>query len=103
VIGDWLEALPDALDLLAARVGDQHARVRLEAVRVLARVPSPRASGLAMRALDKPRDKDIVYALWLSARETEATWIPAYAAGQLSFDKPEHASFALQATKSPAA
>jgi putative heme-binding domain-containing protein len=104
VIGDWLDALPDALDLLAARVADDASRVRLEAVRTLARFPQPRAIEIAMRALDRPRDKDLDYALWLTARDTADTWVPAVEAGKLNFDDdPAHATFALRAARSPQA
>ena len=104
VVGDWIDRLPNATDLLAARVADGHPRVRLEAVRSLARVRSPRAIEIAMRALDHPRDESIDYALWVTAKETESVWMPAFASGELRFDdKPAHATFALQAVKSPAA
>jgi glucose/arabinose dehydrogenase/HEAT repeat protein len=103
VLGDWIERTPDAIDLLAAQVVDANPRVRVEAIRALARVPSPKAMGIAMRAMDQPRDASIDHALWLNAKETESRWVPAFASGELQFDKPEHASFALQAAKSQAA
>jgi putative heme-binding domain-containing protein len=102
VVPDWAKQLPNALELLAARVNDENPRVRLEAVRALARVNTPRAIELAMTALDKPRDANLDYALWVTAFETQTTWMPAYRSGKLTFsDNPQHAAFALQAVKSP--
>jgi putative heme-binding domain-containing protein len=101
VVPDWAKQLPNALELLAARVNDDHPRVRLEAVRGLARLNTPRAIELAMSALDKPRDANLDYALWVTAFETQATWMPAYKSGALTFsDNPQHAAFALQSVKS---
>ncbi|MDQ3440002.1 MAG: HEAT repeat domain-containing protein, partial [Planctomycetota bacterium] len=104
VVPDWAKQLPEAMELLAARVKDENPRVRIEAVRALARFNSPRAVELAMTALDKPRDANLDYALWVTAFEMQGTWIPAYKSGELKFsDNPQHATFALQAVKSPEA
>jgi putative heme-binding domain-containing protein len=104
VVPDWAKQLPDAMDLLAARVKDDNIRVRIEAARGLARLNTPRAIELAMTALDKPRDTNLDYALWVTAKETEPVWMPAFRSGELTFsDNPQHAAFALQAVKSPEA
>jgi HEAT repeat protein len=63
VVPDWAARLSDPLRLLAARVGDDHPRVRLEAVRALARIPEVRSVEIALRALDRPTDRFLDYAL----------------------------------------
>jgi putative heme-binding domain-containing protein len=98
VIRHWHDRLPTALELLAAAVADDHPQVRLEAVRALAAIPQPRSVELAMEALDKPVDRYVDYALWLTARELEPAWLPALQAGHLDFGgNSGHLLFALQA------
>ena len=67
---------------------DDHPRVRFEAVRGLANFPGPLAleavSG-ALKALDKPMDRTLDYALWLTIRELEPYWLPEFQAGKLTF------------------
>jgi putative heme-binding domain-containing protein len=62
---------------------DEHLRVRLEAVRAQA------ACGLnvtsALSILDKPMDRTLDYALWLTVRELEPYWTPEFQAGKLTF------------------
>ncbi|APW63153.1 PVC-type heme-binding CxxCH protein [Paludisphaera borealis] len=98
VVEFWKDRLPDALALLAPRVEDENPRVRLEAVRVLAQIPSQQAASLAMRALDKPVDTFLDYALWLTARQLAPAWLPGVQAGTFDFDgHPRRLVFALQA------
>jgi len=98
VVDAWKDRLPDALALLAPRVEDEHPRVRLEAVRALAQIPTEQSASLAMRALDKPVDTFLEYALWLTARELAPAWLPGVQAGTFDFDgKPRRLVFALQA------
>lgn len=74
-------------------VADDSPRVRLEAVRGLARLPvivSTGADGAlsaetALRALDKPMDRTLDYALWLTVRELEPYWMPEFQTGKLTF------------------
>ena len=70
-----------ALELLAPRVVDAHPRVRLEAVRALARIPDARAVDLALKALEKPVDRFIDYALWLTVNDLSAPWLAAVKSG----------------------
>ena len=84
--------------LLTPRVEDEHPRVRLEAVRVLAHIPTQESANIAMRALDKPVDTFLDYALWLTARELAPVWLPGVQAGTFDFDgHPRRLVFALQA------
>ncbi len=70
-----------ALKLLAARVADENPRVRLEALRALARIPTARAAELALSILDKPMDKSLEYALWLTINDLAEPWLAAIQSG----------------------
>jgi putative heme-binding domain-containing protein len=82
-----------ALDLLAKRVGDEHPRVRLEALRALARIPSGWAAITALQALDRPMDEFLEYAAWLTINDLAVPWITAIEAGIWT---PDEHSKALQ-------
>jgi putative heme-binding domain-containing protein len=102
VVASWHGRLDHPIELLAAGVADDHPRVRLEAVRALAHVASPRAAEVALRALDRPVDRFLDYALWLTARELEPQWMPLVQQGQLDFGGDvRHLIFALEAVGSP--
>jgi len=102
VIYHWHARLPDALAWLAVAVEDEHPRVRLEAVRALSRFQNPQACEVAMRALDRPVDENLDFALWRTARDLEPIWLPALKSGELDFDgQTEHLTFALRAIQSP--
>jgi len=99
----WLGRVDDPLGRLGARAVDENPRVRLEAVRALGHVPEAKAAEVALRALDRPVDKFLDYALWLTARETEPYWMAALRGGK--FDDGGDARrliFALEAVGSPA-
>src|SRR5262249_51898561 len=103
VVSYWHPRLDHPLELLAAPVADDHPPVRLEAVRALGQVPGPRSVEVAMRALDRPVDRFLDYALWLTARESEPQWLPAVQRGEMDFGgNVRHLVFALQAVGSPA-
>ena len=103
VVQHWKDRLSNPLALLAPRVIDDHPRVRLEAVRVLGHIPEVASAELAFQALDKPVDKFLDYAIWLTARDLQGLWLPALQAGK--FDdggNPRRLVFALAAVGSPA-
>jgi putative heme-binding domain-containing protein len=105
VLAHWHKRLadPDPLALLEPRVADDHPRVRLEAVRALGRIPGTRSAELALRALDRPVDRFLDYALWLTARELEPDWLSALQAGRFDFGgDARHLVFALKAVNTPA-
>jgi putative heme-binding domain-containing protein len=79
------QELPETLSLLALRVVDDHPRVRLEAIRALSAQTSPAAVEIALKALEKPVDRTLDYALWLTVRELEPHWLPQFQAGRLTF------------------
>ncbi len=103
VMQHWHPRLDNPLDLLANAVNDAHPRVRLEAVRTLATIQETQSMELALRALDRPVDQFLDYALWLTARDLKQSWLPALETGQFNLDiAPEHLEFALRAIDSPA-
>lgn len=81
VVSDWHADLWSPIELLAPRVADSFPRVRLEAVRALARIPSARAAELALSALNHPMDEFLDYAIWLSINELAEPWIAAVESG----------------------
>ena len=98
VASAWAGRLADPLDVLAPRVRDDEAQVRLEAVRALAQVPSVRSAEVALEALDRPMDKWLDYALWLTMRELEPEWSPALQQGKFNYGgNPRRLLFALEA------
>jgi putative heme-binding domain-containing protein len=103
VVQHWQDRLDHPLDLVAERVADDHPQVRLEAVRVLSHFPAVRAAEIAMRALDRPVDRFLDYALGLTARELGPQWLPEFQKGKVDFGNAQHLLFALQAVNSPAA
>src|SRR4029079_16766446 len=64
---------------------DAHRGVRLEAIRALAHFKLPAAVEAALTALDKPMDRVLDYALWLTVRELEPYWMPEFSGGKLTF------------------
>jgi putative heme-binding domain-containing protein len=103
VLSYWHQRLPDAESLLAARVADEHPRVRLEAVRALGLLPDAHAVEVALGALDRPMDRFLDYGLWLTVRDLEPHWQPALQRGALKLtQRPAHLLFALQAAGSRA-
>jgi putative heme-binding domain-containing protein len=103
VASAWLGRLKDPMGLLAARVHDEHPRVRMEAVRALSGLKSTKAAEVALQALDRPVDKFLDYALWLTTQELQAAWLPALQRGEITFGgNVGHLTFALKTAGSPA-
>lgn len=75
-IGSWAHKLPKALELLTSCIADEHPRVRLEAIVACAKVKSPEAIKVALKALDKPMDTFLDRALWLAVHATAPQWKP---------------------------
>ncbi|MEZ6057976.1 MAG: HEAT repeat domain-containing protein [Planctomycetaceae bacterium] len=90
--------------LLATRAVDESPRVRLEAIRALAKIPDARSIEFAAQALSGPPtigdvasvdaaniaaplwDEWLDYSLWLAARELRSAWQPSLIQGDLTFD-----------------
>jgi putative heme-binding domain-containing protein len=70
---------------LTALVADPFPRVRLEAVRALARFPSAASAAAALEVLKTPMDPFIDYALWLTINDLAEPWLAAVADGTWPF------------------
>jgi putative heme-binding domain-containing protein len=81
VLGHWQVRMKEPLELLAKRVADDFPRVRLEALRALARIPSTRSADLALNVLDKPMDPFLEYAAWLTINDLALPWSGAVESG----------------------
>lgn len=98
VLYAWAGRLSKPLDLLKIQVQDENPQVRLEAIRALSRVADPHAVELALLALNYPVDRWLDYALWLTCRDLQPVWMPAFLAGNLGFQgDSRRLLFALQA------
>ncbi|HEX4000073.1 MAG TPA: PVC-type heme-binding CxxCH protein [Pirellulales bacterium] len=101
VLAAWHADIPDVLALLAERVVDGNPHVRLEAVRACAAVPTAAAAEIAMRALDRPLDRFLDYAVWQTANDLQDAWLPAVKSGEDVFaGNASHLTYALQAVGS---
>lgn len=102
VVTLWLPRLDTPLAYLRAGVGDEHPRVRIEAVRGLALTPSVESAAAVALALDKPLDRFLDFAVWRTLRDLEPAWLPEVRAGRFSFDgRVDHLTYALQAVEAP--
>lgn len=81
---------------------DSHPRVRLEAVRLLAELPSAAAAEAACDALRHPMDRFLDFALWQTMRDLAPSWLPEFRAGKFRFSNdPTSIAFALRAVEDP--
>jgi putative heme-binding domain-containing protein len=102
VVTLWLPRLSTPMAYLRAGVADEHAGVRIEAVRGLSLVPSSDAAQVAAQALDKPLNRFLDFALWRTFRDLESAWLPEVRAGKFSFGgRADHLAYALQAAEAP--
>lgn len=103
VLRDWHKSIPNALDLLSKLIDDESPRVRLEAIVALEQIPDRRAIETALRALNKPTDANIDYALFHACNALKDQWLPGVENGSYSFNGDVRAvGFALQAVGSKA-
>ncbi len=65
------------LELLAKLVHDDSPRVRVEALRALAKIPTAQSAELALSVLNQPMDPTLDYALWLTITDLAEPWIAA--------------------------
>ena len=77
VIAQWQKDLPDTISLLSKAVQDSHPRVRLEAVVAASYIETLESVGVALHALEFPRDKFVDYALKQTVRSLKPVWAPA--------------------------
>ena len=97
----WHSRVPEATQMLASKAIDDSMRVRLEAVRSLAAIGTLPAFEAAIRASEMAMDKPMEYAVWLTCKELEPIWMPAFREGRLAFGGSiKQMTYALQAVGS---
>lgn len=102
VVAAWRNKLDNPLELLDRAIQDESPRVRLEAVRALAHFPSRAAAEIAIRAVERPLDGNLDFALWQAMRDLETHWLPPLEAGEPVFRGDVRSlTFALGAAGAP--
>jgi putative heme-binding domain-containing protein len=102
VASQWQAKLKNPLAIYQKAVKDEQGRVRLEAVRALAKYPAADSAKIALAALDQPIDKPLDFALWQAMRDLQDQWLPAVREGKDRFDgNVTHLTYALKAVESP--
>ncbi|MEN9733176.1 MAG: hypothetical protein RLZ45_1171 [Verrucomicrobiota bacterium] len=78
-----LAQAPDDPRLATLRklIQDPSPKVRLEALRAVAKIPSAESAALALSALDRPMDPALDYALWHTINDLSEPWIAALQSG----------------------
>jgi len=100
VVSYWRGRLKNPADLLAQRIADRHPRVRLEAIRALAEIPTARSAELVLGALEQPIDSFLDYAIWLSINDLAEPWIAAVKEGKWQTSgREKQLEFALKAVE----
>ena len=90
----------DAAQLLLASIHDESPRVRLEAVRGLGKLNSFDAASKALQVLDRPMDRFIEYALWLTVNENSAALLKGLESPeQIKAFEAKHLEFVLTSLK----
>jgi putative heme-binding domain-containing protein len=98
VVSYWHPRLNNPMELLAKRSVDEFPRVRIEAARALAEMPSARSAELVLNILDKPMDPFLDYAVWLSINDLAKPWLEAVKSGQWKIEgREKQLEFALKA------
>ncbi|MGC1275837.1 MAG: PVC-type heme-binding CxxCH protein [Planctomycetaceae bacterium] len=100
VLSDWSSSISDVRERLSAAIGDEHPRIRLEAVNALRALGDADAARRSLTALDQPLDENLDYALWLTARELQSEWLPKLTADPQYFGGVNRLVFALNASGS---
>ena len=84
---------------LAKLAQDESPRVRVEAVRALAKIPSAKSVELVLGVLDKPMDPFLDYAVWLSINDLAQPFLKALESGEWKPDtaaKQKQLEFAMK-------
>lgn len=91
VLADWADPQTDfsariktgaALRLFRRAVDDKHPRVRLEAIRGVARLQTLKAAEIALRVLSHDMDRFLDYGLWLTMNELADPFMAALETGK---------------------
>lgn len=87
----------NAMPLLKKLARDPDPRPRLETVVACSNIPTVESFATALTVLDSKTDRFINYSLSQTVHSLKAHWLPALESGQLTFAKPEHLAFTLEA------
>lgn len=90
IVGRWHDRLEDPLALLARRVEDDDAQVRMEAVAAAAAIPQPESITVVARAVDRPMDDSMEYVFAQAIQHLKPHWEAAHERGDLEFAEPAH-------------
>jgi putative heme-binding domain-containing protein len=82
VLSFWRDRVPFTPELLAKLIEDEHPRVRMEVMRALAKIPTAKSAELVLAATEKPMDKYLDYAAWLSINDLAKPWVAAIKSGE---------------------
>ncbi len=97
VLAYWRNQIEDALDLLLVQSGDDHPRVRLEAVRASSFSDSPRAVEVALEVVRHPLDDYLSYTLGETIETLKPYWHPILTSGQAFLpDNPKGTEYLLE-------
>ncbi len=97
VLAYWREQIEDALDLLLIQGGDEHPRVRLEAVRASSFFETPRAVEVALEIMRHPMDDYLSYTLGETIQTLKPHWHPILTSGQpFLADNPKGTEYLLE-------
>ncbi|MBT4694937.1 MAG: c-type cytochrome, partial [Planctomycetaceae bacterium] len=86
VVSHQRTRLPQYRRYLSAAVRDQHARVRLEAVRALSNENDLAAVSEISSVLEYPMDRFLDFASWRALRDTKNVWLASVESGDYSFN-----------------
>lgn len=101
---EWRKRLKsiNPYQVFADRVQDDHPRVRIESVRALSLYPTANAATAALKALDRPMDSYLDFALWKTLRQLKDQWLAQLTKGEFDFNNnSDHLTYALRAIDSP--
>lgn len=99
ILSQHVNDTPEAMQLLAKAVTDEHPQVRLWAIACLQLMAKPEAVEIALRALDKPMDNNLDFLLEELCRDQADMWLPVFLKGDLKLNEnPRHLVYALKAT-----
>ncbi len=90
IVGRWHGRLDDPLALLAKRVEDDDAQVRMEAVAAAAAIPRPESITVVACAVDRPMDDSMEYVFSQAIQHLRPHWEAAQKRGDLQFAKSAH-------------
>ena len=97
VLAYWRDQIENPLDLLLVQGGDDHPRVRLEAVRAASFSESPRAAEVALEVVRHPIDDYLSYTLGETIETLKPHWHPILTSGQVFLpDNPKGVEYLLQ-------